>query len=103
MPNRQCFDNMYLKYYRLIGQLLGCCLYSEVQVCCWVLVDFCSHFSQFFFQVEIFWANSVWNFLSGKNLTQRDLHGFSVAIFNFLKTLENMNEEQWGAEYGGGL
>ena len=32
MPNRQCFDEIYLKYYRLIGQLLGCCLYSEVQV-----------------------------------------------------------------------
>jgi hypothetical protein len=82
IPNPQCSLSFHQQLYRLIGQMIGCIIYSNVQV-------------------ELFWPSVVWKYLIGKELETDDFLYFNTGMPSLLKRINTMSDEEWSCECGG--
>ena len=84
IPNPTFTTPFHLRLFRLVGQMIGCFLYSDVQV-------------------EILWPRVVWQWLVGKEdeMVPDDYIYFNTAMSSLLHRLSTAKEEDWNAEFGG--
>jgi hypothetical protein len=82
VPNLECTRSEHFSFYRLIGQVIGCILYGDVQV-------------------ELMWSSVTWRFLIGKEVTVFDFGYFNLGMRRVVEHLISMDEEEWGRDIGG--